>query len=110
MQGPIGHAAGAWADFFNDGIGSEVEVVAAAAADRFGLEPRQGAALFQILTKRIEVRVRQVRLAEQLVDLFRKQDPTGTGPVEESNDGIGGHRARSGATCSGRLDWAESVL
>ena len=67
----------------------------AAFADRVRLELRQHAPREQVRAERREVRLRDVRLADELGDLFGPEHADGLGTVEEAGNGIGRHRGCS---------------
>ena len=72
MQRPIHDPAGAGTEFLDHGIVREGQIGSPAAANRVGLKSRDRPAFFQVVAKRIEIRMRNVRLADQQVDLIRE--------------------------------------
>jgi hypothetical protein len=92
VQRPVRGPAGARAELVEHRVAGEVQLVPAAVAEGGGLEPGERPTSLKVLAQGVEVGLRDVRLADELLDLLGEQDAVGLGLVEEAGDRVGGHR------------------
>ena len=96
MEYAVGRSSRARPDLIEDRVAREGQFVPPTTAEHVGLKPGQGPATFQVGAQRVEVRLRNIWLTDQLLDLFREKNTVLAGLIEEPSDRIGGHRGSRG--------------